>query len=188
MDITFGHYIITFTITFIVLSPLDSQLKKLREETLNILMASELVSAEGSIEINPAVPGVTQYLQSLARIAISICVESPHIWQCLESDRFQKDLLIHLLQCQHYEVRLFALEQLLKRLQTMQEVSQCGREGSLHFELCVSNLTCLALHETHHGCQAKVRRSFTIHQTQNLTKQLFLHPTLLQHHGFSKQN
>ncbi|XP_057197470.1 thyroid adenoma-associated protein isoform X2 [Triplophysa rosa] len=134
----------------------DSQLKKLREETLNILMASELVAPEGSNEINPAVPGVTQYLQSLARIAISICVESPHLWQCLESDRIQKDLLIHLLQCQHYEIRLFALEQLLKRLQTTQEESQCGREGPLHFELCVSNLTCLALHETHPGCQAKV--------------------------------
>lgn len=134
----------------------DSQLKKLREETFNILMASELVAPEGSNEIHPAVPGATQYLQSLARIAVSICVESPQLWLCLESDRIQKDLLMRLLRCQHYEVRLFALEQLLKRLQTTQEDSQCGCEGTLPFELCVSSLTCLALRETHPGCQSKV--------------------------------
>lgn len=146
-------------------------------------MVSELVAPEGSNDINPAVPGATQYLQSLARIAISICVESPHLWQCLASDRIQKDLLMHLLQCQHYEVRLFALEQLLKRLQTIQEESQRGREDPLHFELCVSSLTCLALHETHPGCQAKVRRLietlYTEHSVNLIKqyKQVFLHPT-----------
>ncbi|XP_065153408.1 thyroid adenoma-associated protein isoform X1 [Paramisgurnus dabryanus] len=132
----------------------ESQLKKLREETLHILMVSELVAPEGgSGEINPAVPGATQYLQSLASIAISICVDSPHLWQSLESERIQKDLLMCLLQCQHYEIRLFALERLLERLQRAKTESQCG---PWPFEPCVSSLTHLALHETHPGCQAKV--------------------------------
>lgn len=136
----------------------ESPLKKLREETLHILIASELVAPQGPDDINVSVPGATQYLQSLARIAISICVESPHLWEFPESEGFQRDLLEQLLQCPHYEVRLFALEQLLRRLQKTEENSQdCGEEP-LPFDLRVSSLTSLALHETCLGCQAKVRK------------------------------
>uniref|UniRef100_A0A9J7ZWM5 tRNA (32-2'-O)-methyltransferase regulator THADA n=1 Tax=Cyprinus carpio carpio TaxID=630221 RepID=A0A9J7ZWM5_CYPCA len=134
----------------------ESQLKKLREETLQILMASELVAPQGPDDTNLSVPGATQYLQSLAHIAVSVCVESPHLWDCPESEGFQRDLLERLLRCPHYEVRLFALDQLLRRLQKTEEESQCRGQGPMPFDLSVSSLTSLALHETYPGCQAKV--------------------------------
>uniref|UniRef100_A0A8C2JJ74 tRNA (32-2'-O)-methyltransferase regulator THADA n=1 Tax=Cyprinus carpio TaxID=7962 RepID=A0A8C2JJ74_CYPCA len=134
----------------------ESQLKKLREETLQILMTSELVAPQGPDDKNLSVPGATQYLQSLAHIAVSVCVESPHLWDCPESEGFQRDLLERLLQCPHYEVRLFALDQLLRRLQKTEEESQCCGQGPMPFDLSVSSLTSLALHETYPGCQAKV--------------------------------
>ncbi|KTF93419.1 hypothetical protein cypCar_00024577, partial [Cyprinus carpio] len=137
-------------------SPQESQLKKLREETLQILMASELVAPQGPDDTNLSVPGATQYLQSLAHIAVSVCVESPHLWDCPESEGFQRDLLERLLRCPHYEVRLFALDQLLRRLQKTEEESQCRGQGPMPFDLSVSSLTSLALHETYPGCQAKV--------------------------------
>ncbi|XP_016329317.1 uncharacterized protein LOC107678541 [Sinocyclocheilus anshuiensis] len=133
-------------------SPQESQL---REETLQILMASELVAPQGPDDMKLSVPGATQYLQSLAHIAISICVESPHLWICPESDGFQSDLLERLLRCPLYEVRLFALEQFFRRLQKTEEECQRG-QGPLPFDLSVSSLTSLALHETYPGCQAMV--------------------------------
>ncbi|XP_016129375.1 thyroid adenoma-associated protein homolog [Sinocyclocheilus grahami] len=133
----------------------ESQLKKLREETLQILMASELVAPQGPDDINLSVPGATQYLQSLAHIAVSVCVESPHLWDCPESAGFQRDLLERLLRCLHYEVRLFVLDQLLRRLQKTEEDSQHRGQGPLPFDLSVSSLTSLAFHETYPGCQAK---------------------------------
>uniref|UniRef100_A0A8C1RKA1 tRNA (32-2'-O)-methyltransferase regulator THADA n=1 Tax=Cyprinus carpio TaxID=7962 RepID=A0A8C1RKA1_CYPCA len=143
----------------LLFSALESQLKKLREETLQILMASELVAPQGPDDTNLSVPGATQYLQSLAHIAVSVCVESPHLWDCPESEGFQRDLLERLLRCPHYEVRLFALDQLLRRLQKTEEESQCRGQGPMPFDLSVSSLTSLALHETYPGCQAKVRKS-----------------------------
>ncbi|XP_016392695.1 thyroid adenoma-associated protein homolog isoform X1 [Sinocyclocheilus rhinocerous] len=134
----------------------ESQLKKLREETLQILMASELVAPQGPNNMNLSVPGATQYLQSLAHIAVSVCVESPHLWDCPESAGFQRDLLERLLRCLHYEVRLFVLDQLLRRLQKTEEESQHRGQGPLPFDLSVSSLTSLAFHETYPGCQAKV--------------------------------
>uniref|UniRef100_A0A8C1YAD1 tRNA (32-2'-O)-methyltransferase regulator THADA n=1 Tax=Cyprinus carpio TaxID=7962 RepID=A0A8C1YAD1_CYPCA len=128
-------------------------------ETLQILMASELVAPQGPDDTNLSVPGATQYLQSLAHIAVSVCVESPHLWDCPESEGFQRDLLERLLRCPHYEVRLFALDQLLRRLQKTEEESQCRGQGPMPFDLSVSSLTSLALHETYPGCQAKVRKS-----------------------------
>ncbi|XP_052428210.1 thyroid adenoma-associated protein homolog isoform X1 [Carassius gibelio] len=133
-----------------------SQLKKLREETLQILMASELVAPQGPDDMNLSGPGAAQYLQSLAHIAVSVCVESPHLWDCPESAGFQRDLLERLLRCPHYEVRLFALDQLLGRLQKTEEESQPHGHEPLPFDLSVSSLTSLALHETYPGCQAKV--------------------------------
>lgn len=159
---------------------IEFPLKKLREETLHILMASELVAPQGPDDINLSVPGATQYLQSLTHIAISICVESPHLWEFPESEGFQRDLLERLLQCPHYEVRLFALEHLLRRLQKTEEKSQDCGQGPLPFDLSVSSLTSMALHETYPGCQAKVRKLqfcvvllHTIHKThcKNLHKE-----------------
>lgn len=115
-------------------------------------MASEPVAPQGPNDIELSVPGAAQYLQNLAHIAISICVESPHLWNCPESDGFQRDLLERL-----YEVRLFPLEQFFRRLQKTEEECQHG-QGPLPFDLRVSSLTSLALHETHPGCQAKVRK------------------------------
>jgi len=123
-------------------------------------MASELVAPQGPDDIDLSVPGAAQYLQSLAHIAISVCVESPHLWECPEADGFQRDLLERLLQCPHYEVRLFALEQFLKRLQRTEDKSQHCDQGPLPFELSVSSLTSLALHETYPACQAKVRKPY----------------------------
>uniref|UniRef100_A0A671MCS0 tRNA (32-2'-O)-methyltransferase regulator THADA n=2 Tax=Sinocyclocheilus anshuiensis TaxID=1608454 RepID=A0A671MCS0_9TELE len=140
----------------------ESQLKKLHEEALQILMASELVAPQGTVKrliaskIKVFVYVATQYLQSLAHIAVSVCVESPHLWDCPESAGFQRDLLERLLRCLHYEVRLFALDQLLRRLQKTEEESQHRGQGPLPFDLSVSSLTSLAFHETYPGCQAKV--------------------------------
>lgn len=132
-------------------------------------MASEIVAPQGPDDMNLSVPGATQYLQSLARIAVSICVDSPHLWDCPEPAGFQRDLLEGLLRCPHYEVRLFALDQLLRRLQKTEEESQPRAQGPLPFDLSVSSLTSLALRETYPGCQAKVRKSrfcFRIYCTQ----------------------
>uniref|UniRef100_A0A8C1RK80 tRNA (32-2'-O)-methyltransferase regulator THADA n=1 Tax=Cyprinus carpio TaxID=7962 RepID=A0A8C1RK80_CYPCA len=152
-------FFVTCNGVHLLFSALESQLKKLREETLQILMASELVAPQGPDDTNLSVPGATQYLQSLAHIAVSVCVESPHLWDCPESEGFQRDLLERLLRCPHYEVRLFALDQLLRRLQKTEEESQCRGQGPMPFDLSVSSLTSLALHETYPGCQAKVRKS-----------------------------
>ncbi|RXN24870.1 thyroid adenoma-associated [Labeo rohita] len=134
----------------------ELQVKKLREETLKILVASELLAPWGPDDMNLSVPGATQYLQSLAHLAISVCVESPQLWDCPESDGFRRDLLERLLRCPHYEVRLFALEQFLRRLQKTEEECQRRGQGPLPFDLSVSSLTSLALHETYPACQAKV--------------------------------
>ncbi|KAI2657599.1 hypothetical protein H4Q32_008954 [Labeo rohita] len=133
----------------------ELQVKKLREETLKILVASELLAPWGPDDMNLSVPGATQYLQSLAHLAISVCVESPQLWDCPESDGFRRDLLERLLRCPHYEVRLFALEQFLRRLQKTEEECQRRGQGPLPFDLSVSSLTSLALHETYPACQAK---------------------------------
>ncbi|TRY88732.1 hypothetical protein DNTS_029669, partial [Danionella cerebrum] len=107
----------------------ESQLKKLRKETLRILMTSELMSSHGAENLNPLFPGATQYLQSLAHIGTSICLESPQLWPCPESPGFQKCLLDQLLQSLHYEVRLFALEELYRTFQKQQ--SEDPNQGSL---------------------------------------------------------
>lgn len=135
-----------------------SQLKKLRKETLHILMASEIIVPQETEVLKLSVPGATQYLQSLAKIAINICLESPHLWECPE---FHRELLERLLQCPQYEVRLFALEQLYRR-QRAEDTFQHHDLGLLPFDLSVSSLTSLALHETHPDCQAKVMQILAV--------------------------
>ncbi|KAI5606893.1 thyroid adenoma-associated protein [Silurus asotus] len=128
----------------------DSQLKKLRMETFAILMDSELVAPRNPDEVRLSGPGATQYLQSLANLATRIAMESSAQWSMQEAEGQLKGILSRLLQCSHYEVRQLVLERLLERL-------QCNREQqALLFDLSVSSLTYLALHEPHPMCLAKV--------------------------------
>ncbi|XP_027005873.2 thyroid adenoma-associated protein isoform X1 [Tachysurus fulvidraco] len=134
----------------------DSQLKKLRTETLYILMDSELVAPRSLDEVHLSGPGAMQYLQSLAHLATSIAMDSSTLWSTQEAERQLKDVLSHLLQCSHYEVRQLALERLLERLQTKEE------HQPLPFDLNVSTLTYLALHEPHPTCLAKVLQLLSV--------------------------
>lgn len=140
----------------------DSPMKKLQEETLTILLDSELVAPCSPEEVQLLGPGSTQYLQSLARLATKVSMESSTVWGIQEVDGVQRDLLNCLLQCPHYEVRQLALEKLLERLETDQngtnkKKKQCSDSCLLPFYLNVTTLTHLALHETHPTCLAKVR-------------------------------
>lgn len=132
----------------------------MREETLALLMASELVTPGGpSAVCDP--PGTTQYLLSLARLALSASVESPLLWGMEEDGNTSRGplLLGCLLQCPHYEVRELALGEVLKRLERERDEEKGEGERSSHWpqETIISNLTTLALHEAHPQSLAKVR-------------------------------
>ncbi|KAL7382872.1 hypothetical protein ABVT39_000669 [Epinephelus coioides] len=126
----------------------DSEVSGLRQEALSILMDSDLVTTDTSS--TTLGPGSTQYLLSLARMALSASVEIPEFWGGLQ---LKSQLLQCLLQCPQYEVRELALEGVLKRLQEEEEKTK--RPQWLD-ETTLSNLTSLALHETHPQCLAKV--------------------------------
>ncbi|XP_030626930.1 thyroid adenoma-associated protein [Chanos chanos] len=140
----------------------DCELKKLREETLTILLESELLAPRGPSEVSLSGPGSTQYLQSLARLATSVCLESPDLWGKRESLGLLKDLLRCLLHCRHYEVRQLALEELLRRLETERDLSKGPSLQPLPFDLCIPTLTSLALHETHPQCLTKVLQVLSV--------------------------
>lgn len=129
----------------------DSEVSDLRQEALSVLMASDLITSDTS----PAVlwPGSTQYLLSLARLALSASVEIPELWG---GPQLCSQLPQCLLQSPHYEVRDLALEGVLRRLQEEEEEEKKRRPQWLD-ETTLSNLTSLALHETHPQCLAKVR-------------------------------
>ncbi|XP_060781574.1 thyroid adenoma-associated protein isoform X2 [Neoarius graeffei] len=134
----------------------DSQLKKIRAETLALLMDSELVAPRRPDEVHISGPGTTQYLQSLAHLATSIAMESSAMWRTQDAEGQLKDLLSRLLQCSHYEVRQLTLERLLERLQMNRE------HQALPFDLSVSTLADLALHEPHPTCLAKVLQLLSV--------------------------
>ncbi|XP_072533812.1 thyroid adenoma-associated protein [Salminus brasiliensis] len=136
----------------------DSQVKELREETLAILLDSELVAPRNPEEVCLSGPGAIQYLQSLASLATSIAMDSAGVWGTQEVDGVQKDLLRRLLQCTHYEVRQLALDRLLERLENMQGNSL----QPLPFDLSVTALTHLAMHEPHSACLAKVLQVLSV--------------------------
>lgn len=114
-------------------------------------MDSELVAPRRPDEVHLSGPGATQYLQSLAHLAATIAMDSAALWSTQETEGQLKGLLSHLLQCSQYEVRQLSLERLLERLQTNRE------HQSLPFDISVSTLAYLALHEPHPTCLAKVR-------------------------------
>ncbi|XP_031732003.1 thyroid adenoma-associated protein [Anarrhichthys ocellatus] len=131
----------------------DSEVGDLRREALSILMASELVTPDSS-STAPG-PGGTQYLLSLARVALSASVEIPELWG---GPGPASRLLRCLLQCPQYEVRELALEGVLRRLQEEEEEEEEEKKRRPEWldQTTLSNLTGLALHETHPQCLAKV--------------------------------
>ncbi|XP_029306193.1 thyroid adenoma-associated protein [Cottoperca gobio] len=126
----------------------DSEVGDLRQEALCVLLASDLVTFNTTS--TPLGPGSTQYLLSLTQVALSASVEIPELWA---GPRLKGQLLQCLLQCRKYEVRELALEGVLRRLREEEE-----EERRLQWldETTLSNLTSLALHETHPQCLAKV--------------------------------
>ncbi|KAK5853649.1 hypothetical protein PBY51_014784 [Eleginops maclovinus] len=127
----------------------DSEVSDLRQETLSVVLASDLVTSIPSP--TPLVPGSTQYLLSLARVALSASVEVPELWG---GPQPKSQLLQCLLKAPQYEVRELALEGVLRRLQEEEEEEKRGHQWL--DETTLSNLTSLALHETHPQCLAKV--------------------------------
>uniref|UniRef100_A0A673VXY1 tRNA (32-2'-O)-methyltransferase regulator THADA n=1 Tax=Salmo trutta TaxID=8032 RepID=A0A673VXY1_SALTR len=141
---------------------LDSELKELRGETLALLMASELVTPGGpSAVCGP--PGTTQYLLSLARLALSASVESPLLWGMGEDGTTSRGplLLGCLLQCPHYEVRELALGEVLRRLERERD-GEGERSSHWPQETIISHLTTLALHEAHPQSLAKVLQVLSV--------------------------
>lgn len=127
---------------------IGSEVGALRQDALSILMTSELVNSNKSPSISLG-PGSTQYLLSLARVALNATVEIPELWGRPE---LASQLLQHLLECPDYEVRELTLEQVLKRLQ-----EEDPRRPEWLDKTTQSNLTRLAFNETHPRCLAKVK-------------------------------
>lgn len=125
-----------------------SEVGALRQDALSILMTSELVNSNKCPSISLG-PGSTQYLLSLARVALNASVEIPELWG---SPELVSQLLQHLLQCPDYEVRQLTLERVLKRLQ-----EEDLRRPEWLDKTTQSNLSSLAFQETHPRCLAKVR-------------------------------
>uniref|UniRef100_A0A3B4WC26 tRNA (32-2'-O)-methyltransferase regulator THADA n=1 Tax=Seriola lalandi dorsalis TaxID=1841481 RepID=A0A3B4WC26_SERLL len=130
----------------------DSEVGELRQKTLSVLMASDLVISDSSS--NTLGPGSTQYLLSLARMSLSASVEIPELWR---GPQLTTQLLGCLLQCPQYEVRELALEGVLRTLQEEEEEEEgTKRRPQWLDETTLSHLTSLALHETHPQSLAKV--------------------------------
>uniref|UniRef100_A0A8C9W827 tRNA (32-2'-O)-methyltransferase regulator THADA n=1 Tax=Scleropages formosus TaxID=113540 RepID=A0A8C9W827_SCLFO len=125
-------------------------LTKLREETLAILMDSELF-ASGSLPATS--PGATQYFLSLARVATSASIERPELWGVGSRGPL---LLTCLLQCPQYEVRQLVLDVALEALEKETGDSSSSHHISSLLRNISHMLTSMALHETHPPCLAKV--------------------------------
>ncbi|MEQ2177194.1 hypothetical protein GOODEAATRI_001245 [Goodea atripinnis] len=113
-------------------------------------MASELITSDPSSA--PLGPGTTQYLLSLAQVGITACVRFPDRWRGFEQ---RKQLLDSLLHSPQYEVRDLTLESILRKLHEEEEEEIKSSPLWLD-ETAVSDLTNMALHETHNQCLAKV--------------------------------
>ena len=126
----------------------DSEVSDLRQDALSVIMASDLPPSSP-----PLGPGSTQCLLCLAQVALSASVEIPELWGGPQS---KSQLLQCLLKAPQYEVRELALEGVLRRLQEEEEDEE-ERGHQWLDQTTLSNLTSLALHETHPQCLAKVR-------------------------------
>ncbi|XP_061693127.1 thyroid adenoma-associated protein isoform X2 [Syngnathoides biaculeatus] len=134
----------------------DSEVNKLRQETLSVLLTSTLVT--NSSATSNQEPACIQYMLSLTRIALSASIEIPELWG---RHHHTTQLLESLLNCPQYEVRELVLERVLMRLK--EEEDQEGPPTWLN-ERTVLNLTSLALHERHPQCLAKVLQVLSVLQ------------------------
>ncbi|XP_015218624.2 thyroid adenoma-associated protein isoform X1 [Lepisosteus oculatus] len=137
----------------------DEELTGLREATLVIVSDSELFDPDS---FSTAVAGGTQYLLSLARIAVCASLENPVLWGA----EFQgPQLLAQLLQCQVYEVRLLALEAILQQL----ERGPSDRHPApCPLSTVTTILTNLAMQETHPQCMGKVLRALSLRSVASI--------------------
>ncbi|XP_008428609.1 thyroid adenoma-associated protein [Poecilia reticulata] len=128
----------------------DSEVRALRQTTLSILMASELLTSDSSSA--PLGPGSTQYLLSLAQVGLSASVDCPDLWRGGEQ---RQQLLDSLLRSPLYEVRELTLEGILRKLHE-EEGDEAKRRPLWLSETTVADLTKMAVHERHQQCLAKV--------------------------------
>lgn len=117
-------------------------------------MSSELINCNKPSSISLG-PGSTSYLLSLARVALNASMGSPELWG---SPELVSQLLQHLLEWPHYEVRELALERVLQRLQE----EDLKRPEWLD-QITQSHLTSLAFHETRPRSLARVRTHVHMH-------------------------
>ncbi|KAI1894434.1 hypothetical protein AGOR_G00115770 [Albula goreensis] len=122
----------------------EPELVALREETLEIVMESEVMAPNGPWAVTG--PGAAQYLLSLARVAASASMENPELWRVGPRAPL---MMRRLLQCPQYEVRQLSLEVVLRRLET-----DGGAPADLNHP-CYT-FTTAALHEKHPQCLTKV--------------------------------
>ncbi|NXP17026.1 THADA protein, partial [Scytalopus superciliaris] len=137
------------------------QLLDFWEEMKRVISDSELVCG---IPYSSAVPGLTQYLQSTTRLAISMLsvTARPDI-QSSSSAAAQKMAkpsltITHLLHCESHEVRLLVLEAILLWLKQRhsKQIAE-GREGVLCLLIDLEGtLLTMALKETNSQCFCKV--------------------------------
>ncbi|XP_010793816.1 sodium channel and clathrin linker 1-like [Notothenia coriiceps] len=149
-----------------LLPDLDSEVSDLRQDALSVIMASDLV-----LSSPPLGPGSTQCLLCLARVALSASVEIPELWG---DPQPKSQLLQCLLKAPQYEVRELALEGVLRRLQEEEEDEE-ERGHQWLDQTTLSNLTSLALHETHPQCLAKTNQQFLKTVTEQSTEMEDLH-------------
>uniref|UniRef100_A0A672GSV2 tRNA (32-2'-O)-methyltransferase regulator THADA n=1 Tax=Salarias fasciatus TaxID=181472 RepID=A0A672GSV2_SALFA len=145
-----------------------SEVRSLRRSTLSVLMASELVTSDPSPATSA--PGSTQYLLSLASVALGASVELPEVWGGAE---LTAQLLEALLRCPQYEVRELAAEGVLRRLQEEEGVlrrlqeEEEGEDKRRKWpqwldDTTLSHLIGLAIHETQPQCLAKVLKALRL--------------------------
>ncbi|XP_037126900.1 thyroid adenoma-associated protein isoform X1 [Syngnathus acus] len=159
----------------------DSEVNKLRRETLSLLMTSSLVS-NSSPPASNLEPGSIQYMLSLTRVGLSASVEIPELWG---KHPLTSQLLDHLLKCPQYEVRDLVLERVLMRLK---EEEDQKRTPTWLNEATLLNLTSLVLHEKHPQCLAKVLQVLSVlccsgelHRMDSVQQQRLSQDTFLQH-------
>ncbi|XP_063047806.1 thyroid adenoma-associated protein [Engraulis encrasicolus] len=169
----------------------DAQLQSLHNDIISLLLTSELAMTPGSHGDDPrcslSVPGFVQYLQSLARLASSVCL-TPGV---TIKDPQSSQLFRCLLQCPYYEVRELALEAQLKMMMMKaeeEEEAEGNKDRALTFDPYTQTLCRMVMEETHLPCLAKVLQVLSILPVSSLLSLSDVHPMppepllpLLQH-------
>ncbi|XP_053918208.1 thyroid adenoma-associated protein [Cuculus canorus] len=131
------------------------------EEMNRVISDSELMS---DIPCSSAVPGLIQYLQSITKLVISMLLVTadPDVWS--NSSPTAKKIakpslsIVHLLNCEFHEVRLLALEAVLRWLTQIKSKQVAEEKGGV---LCLlidleGTLLTMALKEKNLQCFCKV--------------------------------